>query len=374
MPVVLHIVYSGLGGIASVFFSLAEAANNDGYEHAVAFYGIEPLVPDYSERCERLGITHRYFQRRPRFDPSVNGRLYQWMEELQPTVVIVHLPRALKPALRFRSKYPNTCVIGVEHHPNVLKRAIDWFDSVRFARGCNHVVYLTSVYRHEVAQRLGRLFAPEKSVVIPNGISTTTFQPSVSRHSSQHQNTGNVVKLGMCSRLSAQKDILTLLQALSLARGSNDGQRLSLSLAGDGPQRTLLEQEAARLGLGNVVRFEGFLAEAELVTWFQELDIYVHATLSETMSTSVMQALASGLPCIASDISGMDELVPAQVGLRVPPGDVPALSAALLALAEDSEHRKRLGFAARDYACERLSRERAWADYRALIEVGNEAR
>ncbi len=368
MPVVLHIVYSGLGGIASVFFSLAEAASDDQYDHAVAFYGIEPLVPDYRERCELLGVTQRFFQRRPHFDPVVNGRLFEWMEELQPAAIIVHLPRALGPAVRFRRRYPATCIIGVEHHPNVLKRIIDWIDSVRFARQCDHVVYLTTVYRREVARRLGRLFAPERSVVIPNGISTTTFHPADAKDPTECRTSGRGILIGMCSRLSAQKDILTLLQALSLARRSPGSEYLTLSLAGDGPQRALLEQEAARLDLKEAVHFEGFLAEAELVTWFQQLDIYVHATLSETMSTSVMQALASGLPCIASDISGMDELVPEHVGRRVPPGDAPALCAVLIELAEDADCRERLGVAARVFACERLSRERAWADYRALIE------
>ena len=368
MPVVLHIVYSGLGGIASVFFSLAEAASDDQYEHAVAFYGIEPLMPDYRERCELLGVKQRYFQRRPRFDPLVNRRLFEWMEELQPAAIIVHLPRALAPAVRFRRKHPATLIIGVEHNANALKRLIDWIDSVRFARQCDHVVYLTSVYRREVAQRLGRLFAPEKSVVIPNGISTATFHPADAKDATESRTSGGVILIGMCSRLSAQKDILTLLQALSLARRLPAGERLTLSLAGDGPQRALLEQEAVRLDLEDAVRFEGFLAEAELVTWFQQLDMYVHATLWETMSTSVMQALASGLPCIASDISGMDELVPEQVGRRVPPVDAPALCAALIELAVDAACRERLGIAARLFACERLSRERAWADYRALIE------
>lgn len=67
------------------------------------------------------------------------------------------------------------------------------------------------------------------------------------------------------------------------------------------------------------MEFTGLLDQAELVDFLRETDIYVHATLGEASSTAILQAMAVGLPVVASDVSGVDTMLPEEAGRLVPP-------------------------------------------------------
>lgn len=358
--VVLHIVYSGLGGIASVFFSLVEASRNENVEHIVAFYGVESTLDDYVTHCELLGIKYRNFLRRPKVDFHVNNELYDWIEKIAPHVIVVNLPRSLPAASRYHRKFPETILIGVEHHPNILKRTVDWLDSIKFAKHCTYVVYLTDTYRQEVANKLRWFFKPKKSVVIPNGINTEKFSPS------EQPIRNEILNIGMCSRLSSGKDIVTLIQAFAISSKNNRHCTLKLTLAGDGPEKSNLQAEVARLNLEDSVVFEGFLTEKDLVRWLRNLDIYVHASLSETMSTSIMQALSCGLPCIVSDLPGMSELVPSDIGYIVPTKQPEKLADKISLLVQNKEKRSQMKSKARMHANRCLNQTLTWSRYKHL--------
>jgi len=361
--VVLHIVYSGLGGIASVFFSLVEASRNENVKHIVAFYGVEPTLDDYITHCESLGIKYRSFLRRPKVDLRINNELNDWITQIKPDVIVVNLPRSLLAATRYLRKNPETILIGVEHHPNILKRTIDWLDSIHFMRHCTYVVYLTDTYKQEVANKLRWFFKPKKSVVIPNGINTEKFSPS------EQPNCNGTLSIGMCSRLSSSKDIATLIQAFAISSKVNNHFTLKLTLAGDGPEKSNLQAQVARLNLEDSVVFEGFLKEKDLIQWLQNLDIYVHASLSETMSTSIMQALSCGLPCIVSDLPGMSELIPPDIGYVVPTKQPKRLSDKISLLLENKEKRIQMGSKARAYANQSLSQTLSWSRYQKLCST-----
>lgn len=369
-PVVLHIVYSGLGGIASVFFSLVEAAGGDDYEHVVAFYGVEKLVDDYRDHCEHLGIKQRFFHRRPRIDLRVNRALYSWIEELSPVAILVNLPRALKPAVDYQNKHRSVKVIGVEHNSNALKRVIEWRDSAQYCRYCTDVVYLTRAYRKQVAQRLGKAFNKSKTSIIPNGINTDKFVPRApfQRVHSKAAAGKPEIRIGMASRLTDSKDIATLIESMVSVQAASPDAQLTLTIAGDGPDHKNLIQQVKKYKLENVVCFEGFLTESELIEWLQSLDIYAHATLAETMSTAIMQALASGLPCVASKLAGMDELVIPSTGFIVEPKNPDQLADALASLINNASLRQTMAQAARAHAVENLSQNVTWQRYKQLIE------
>ena len=77
---------------------------------------------------------------------------------------------------------------------------------------------------------------------------------------------------------------------------------------GDGDQKNELLKESAALQLTDRVEFTGMLAENELIDLMRSLDIYVHASMGETMSTAIMQAMASGKPIVASDVPGIKNM------------------------------------------------------------------
>lgn len=104
----------------------------------------------------------------------------------------------------------------------------------------------------------------------------------------------------------------------------------NLDLAGDGPERESLERRAAALGLLPRVRFCGMLSRAEVALRMRAADLFVLPSLSENLPCVLQEALASGLPVVASRVGGIPEFIGEQQGELVPPGDPQALAGALL--------------------------------------------
>ena len=126
--------------------------------------------------------------------------------------------------------------------------------------------------------------------------------------------------------LVSVKGIDVLLRALQEISNTAPWQ---LALVGDGTVRRALESQAEAAGLADQVRFVGRVAHGELATWYRAADLLVLPSRSEGVPNVLLEALACGLPFVASRVGGVPEIAPDESWL-VPPGDVPALSAALL--------------------------------------------
>jgi len=144
-----------------------------------------------------------------------------------------------------------------------------------------------------------------------------------------------------------------LIDAIQLLR--ERGTDFVCHLVGDGPLRREVEARVAQPGLREQVRFHGGLTRVEVARLFSEADAAVLASVPtrrgkrEGIPVVLMEAMASGLPVVASAVSGIPELVePGRTGLLVPPGDAAALADALQALEQDRELRFRMGLAGRE--------------------------
>jgi glycosyltransferase involved in cell wall biosynthesis len=129
------------------------------------------------------------------------------------------------------------------------------------------------------------------------------------------------------------------------------GVRCELVLAGTGETLEQVKSRAKEMGLGeNHCFFPGAIPEGELPAFFGTLDVWCHSSGGETMSTAIMQAMAAGLPIVASDVPGIRGMIDSGVdGLLLPPS--PSRWAdTLLRLAEDPELRRQLGERAREHA------------------------
>src|SRR5688572_8548506 len=149
-------------------------------------------------------------------------------------------------------------------------------------------------------------------------------------------------------RLIAHKGIEVLFDALARARGT--AAERPLWIVGDGPRRAALQARAKRLGLD--VRFEGMVDRAHLPPyWERAAAIVLPSTQGEGLPNALLEAMAAGVPPVATALPGVGELV-AGVGRVVPPGDAAALAAALAEMMEPAE-RRRMAFGARARAAER---------------------
>jgi glycosyltransferase involved in cell wall biosynthesis len=124
-----------------------------------------------------------------------------------------------------------------------------------------------------------------------------------------------------------------------------------LLVAGKGDHQGALEALSARLGLGDKVRFLGYVPEDEKVRLLQRSWIHVLTSPKEGWGISVLEAGACGTPTVASDSPGVrDAVVNGITGELVPHGDVGALAGSLARLLQDPEPRRRMGEEARRFA------------------------
>jgi glycosyltransferase involved in cell wall biosynthesis len=125
---------------------------------------------------------------------------------------------------------------------------------------------------------------------------------------------------------------------------------------------------AARLSVADAVTFLGPVPEADMPRWFAGLDFYVHATDGEGFSNALLNAAASGLPLVASDVAGVSDVFSDRVNASlVPPRDPTALTARLAALVADPEAATELGRAARQLVTDHYSADRMADDYLRLL-------
>ena len=157
---------------------------------------------------------------------------------------------------------------------------------------------------------------------------------------------GPVRRLIFIGRLARVKGVPLLLDAL--ARLAPDHPDLRLTLVGDGPDRVSLQAEAEALGLAERVQFTGLLCAAEVAEALAAHDALVLPSFAEGLPVVLMEALASRLPVVATQVAGIPELVrDGETGLLVPPGDAEALAAAIARLLADPDLCRRMGEAGR---------------------------
>ena len=141
-------------------------------------------------------------------------------------------------------------------------------------------------------------------------------------------------------RLAAQKGVATLLDAVPLLR-----TRAAVVLVGDGPQRAALERQAGHLGPDRV-HFQGFVPHAEVPAWLTAADVLVLPSIYEELGSVLLEAMAAGLPVVASAVGGIPDAL-GDAGRLVPPSDPVALAAAVDELLDDPALAAELGEAAR---------------------------
>lgn len=153
-------------------------------------------------------------------------------------------------------------------------------------------------------------------------------------------------RLLFVGRLVERKGVTHLLDALAALRAR---RAVELDVVGDGPLRAELATRARELGLGDVVRFPGFLPERELADLFARADAFVLPAVEdakgdvEGLGVVLIEALVHGVPVVASESGGIVDIVQHErTGLLVPPGDARALAAAIERLASDPALRQRL--------------------------------
>ncbi len=360
---VLHVLYSGLGGHGNVFFSMVDADTNGEFGFEALFNGIEDVKAEYIERCTAKNIPWHFIKKRPGLDIPYFARLYRQIKKARPEIIFLHGGAAALPARL--AKITGTGIQKIivrETQANHLKTRIDWVYLATAMLVADKMVYLSDAYRQQVKAKLKWLYSEKRSVVIPNGINLLTYGKTTKAHDATR------IVIGMQSRLIAIKDHLTLLDAFAILLKNERPLTLQLQIAGDGAFKKTLEVHAADLQITQHVIFTGMLEEKELVHFLQQLDIYVHASLGETMSTAIMQAMACGKPIIASDVPGIDNMIEHGVtGILIPPKNALAMANAMEQLINNPQQAGKLADNAFTFAETNYSGKKMLDNYKAIF-------
>lgn len=198
--------------------------------------------------------------------------------------------------------------------------------------------------------------SPDKVVAIPAGVDLTEFpRPDAGDRIRREFGLKRPV-IGSIAMFRGSKGHDLLLEAFRDLRGQFPDARLLL--VGDGIRRAWVESLARERGLNGWVTFTGF--REDVPDLLGAMDCFVLAsTRTEGVPQSLLQALAAGVPVVASAIGGIPEVIEdGATGLLVPPGDPKALAAAIGAVLKDSESARRRAEAGRALVSARFSRER----------------
>jgi colanic acid/amylovoran biosynthesis glycosyltransferase len=181
-----------------------------------------------------------------------------------------------------------------------------------------------------------------KVVALPLGVDVEAFQPR--RYSAR--GAGEPFRLISVGRLSAPKGFPILVEAVALLKQRRRNVRLTL--VGEGPQRAVLESLIALRGLGDCVRLAGACNHDRVADYYGSSDAFVLSSFLEGVPVVLMEAMAMELPCVATWITGIPEIIQGDFeGLLVPPASASAIADAVERLMDDPEGARRLGTAAR---------------------------
>ncbi|MGA1538868.1 MAG: glycosyltransferase [Chthoniobacterales bacterium] len=204
---------------------------------------------------------------------------------------------------------------------------------------CSHVVALSG----QTARDLSRTFEvpPDKISVVPNGIERSVFGPSPDRAALRRllglPATGLLV--GSVGRLHPHKSHETTIEALASVR--RQGVDVSAVFVGEGARRAELESLARSRGVADAVVFAG--ARRPVVPWMQCLDLFVLPSVWEGQPLALLQAVACGLPVVASNIEGSTAVLGRNYPGLFAPGDATWLAKLLITAARDTSFVDTLG-------------------------------
>ncbi len=336
---IVQVLYSGLGGHATVAFSLLDGFSKNGFENYFIFYGIEPLSETYSSKLDKQQNVAKYYaiQKRTKLGLIEWWKYYTYLNEIRPDIILLHSRQLILVSYLYKL-FRRVQIVSVEHDPMSIRTKLKWIVTNLNSIFADRSVVLTQKYKEQVKEKLWFQSNINKYVVIPNGIDIDQYSAKDNSMSE------NEITIFMAARVNKLKDQETLINAVIDL--NKKGYKIQLRLAGDGD--TLPELKEKYKSIENV-SFLGNIDEDEIIEELHNTDIYVHSTTAETFSTAILQAMSCGLPIITTNIEGTRHMIDDNYnGLLFELKDTLDLEEKILILMKDKDKAKVLAKNARN--------------------------
>jgi sugar transferase (PEP-CTERM/EpsH1 system associated) len=369
-PLIAHVLYRlDTGGMERILVSLINATA-DRYRHAViTLCGFGPLRAE----IENTASACLSLDKRPGKDWRCYVRLWRALRRLKPDLVQTYNIGTLDLA-------PMVKLAGVRrlvHAEHGRDAADPNGENPRYRRMrrwmapfIDRYVAVSEDLQHWLTERAG--IQAYKVAYIANGIDVAAFDvrhaASRSRRLLADLAPPGSVLIGNVARLDKVKDQASLLAAFALVRAEAGDTPCRLIIAGEGGQRTALQQQIDRLDLQQNVRLLG--DRDDVAALLAECDVFVLSSIAEGMPVTLMEAMAAGLPVVATDVGGVASVVDDGVtGTLTPPSDPRALANALKSYVTDEILRRRHGAAGRARASAHFSLRAMVGGYVSLYDA-----
>jgi len=325
----------------------------------------DPMGRDIPEVNEHI-ITSRWKNLYLSFIPR-HIAIKQIVKKLKPDLIHAH----------FIAKY-GFHILGLNVHPSVVSA---WGDDIlilpkksrlihRYTKKVLEGVDLVYAVSHNISEHIRADFniPPDKVHYLPFGIDSDIFAPLPDKKKFSR----TTIEIFSNRGFFPVYDNETLVRGFAFAYQRNSCLRLTLK--GDGPDEEKIRDLVSSLGISDVVSFKKKTEYSEVPKDYQNADIFVTTSRSDGTPVSILEAMASGLPCIATSVGGIPEWIEDQKsGLLIPPGSPENVAESILTLAGNTAFCTRLGIAARKTIVERgqwnTLMAQAEKDYQALIKT-----
>jgi len=370
-PLVLHVIHHlHTGGLENGLINLINRMPASGFRHAIA------CVEDYSSFRERLTnpeveviALHRsrvglWRMRRDLYDlcrrlgPAiVHTRNLSGLDALLPARLA-----GVRRTVHGEHGWDVNDLTGEARRPALLRRL--------HAPLVRRYITVSKDLERYLVQRIG--IAPTRITQIYNGVDIERFAPDPARTRNALPSgfaPPDAVVIGTVGRIQKVKDHATLLRAFAALATADAGfaARARLAIVGDGPLLGDLRSLADSLGIAAATWFSG--NRTDVADVLRAFDAFALPSLNEGISNTILEAMASGLPIVATAVGGNVELVDdGSTGRLVVPGDVAALAAALGDYVAEPDRRLAHGRRARTVATERFSLPAMVASYQRVYE------
>ena len=370
-PLVAHVLHRfDTGGLENGVVNLINHMPPQAYRHVVVAM---TEVTDFRRRLTNPAVDCMALHKGPGQGAQLYPRLWRLLRQLRPAIVHTRNLGALEmqPAA-WAARVPVR--LHGEHG-----RDVDDLDGTNRHQQRLRRLYSPFVHRYiALSQDLGRYLqgpvgiAARRITQIYNGVDTHRFKPAQGMptviagcpfQAPQHWLIGTV------GRMAPVKDQLTLARAFvqALQTDASFGERARLVLVGDGPLRAQAQAVLDEAGAGALAWLPG--ERSDVADVMRGLNCFVLPSLAEGISNTILEAMACGLPVVATAVGGNPELVAhGRTGSLVPAADPVALAQALLDVAADPQRAQIWGQAGRAEVEQRFSLQAMVAAYQGLYD------
>jgi sugar transferase (PEP-CTERM/EpsH1 system associated) len=346
IPILYLITELSTGGAQAALLRLLEGLDRERFTPTVAcLYNGDGAV---AREIRALGISVFDAQMRHKADLPALLRLYRHIRRVRPAILHASLFHANLPG-RVLGRLVGVPVIICSERTMAMES--EWRYRInRWTIGLvDRVIAVSANVRDFYAAHVG--LTADKLVVIYNGVQVPELSISLREARAELGLPDDGPIIGAISRLDPVKGVDFLIRALAQVNGA------TLVVVGDGPERAALEALAGDLGVADRIHWAGHRRDVPYL--LPAFDLLVQPSLHEGLPNTVLEAMACGLPVVATAVGGTPEvIVDGLTGLLVPPRDADALAQAMVTLLSNADLRRTMGRAGRERVAQRFTAER----------------